>query len=174
MRAAMDHQRERLARALAGRQVTPATVVNPGQWVLVRFPEDQNRDKLVARWKGPYRVLKVDSESVIVVYDTVREEVKTVHIDDLVLFDWSWWPSDTAEDMKVAHAERLAKRGAGGARRPLIVRILNMRIKGQQAPVPPRTLLARWGAGCARGGIWSFWWSGPGRGLLRAGSRSSA
>jgi hypothetical protein len=136
LRAAMDHQRERLARALAGRQVTPATIVNPGQWVLVRFPEDQNRDKLVARWNGPYRVLKVDSESVIVVYDTVREEVKTVHIDDLVLFDWSWWPSDTAEEVKVAHAERLARRGAGGARRPLIVRILNMRIKGQQNPVP--------------------------------------
>jgi len=36
----------------------------------------------------------------------------------------------------VAHAERLAKRGAGGPRRPLIERILNMRIKGQQAPVP--------------------------------------
>jgi hypothetical protein len=136
LRAAMDHQRERLAKALAGRQVTPATIVNPGQWVLVRFPEDQNRDKLVARWNGPYRVLKVDSESVIVVYDTVREEVKTVHIDDLVLFDWSWWPSDTAEEVKVAHAERLARRGAGGARRPLIVRILNMRIKGQQNPVP--------------------------------------
>jgi hypothetical protein len=137
LRAAMDHQRERLARALADRQVTPATVVNPGQWVLVRFPEDQNRDKLVARWNGPYRVLKVDSESVIVVYDTVKEEVKTVHIDDLVLFDWSWWPSDTAEDVKVAHAERLAKRGAGGPRRPLIVRIVNMRVKGQQSPVPP-------------------------------------
>jgi hypothetical protein len=136
LRAAMDHQRERLARALAGRQVTPATTVNPGQWVLVRFPEDQNRDKLVARWNGPYRVLKVDSESVIVVYDTVREEVKTVHIDDLVLFDWSWWPSDTAEEVKVAHAERLAKRGAGGPRRPLIERILNMRVKGQQNPVP--------------------------------------
>ena len=136
LRAAMDHQRERLAKALAGRQVTPPTVVNPGQWVLVRFPEDQNRDKLVARWNGPYRVLKVDSESVIVVYDTVRDEVKTVHIDDLVLFDWSWWPSDTAEEVKTAHAERLAKRGAGGPRRPLIVRILNMRIKGQQAPVP--------------------------------------
>jgi hypothetical protein len=50
--------------------------------VLVRFPENQNRDKLVARWNGPNRVLKVDSESVIVVCDTVREEVKTVHIDD--------------------------------------------------------------------------------------------
>jgi hypothetical protein len=137
LRAAMDHQRERLARALAGRQVTPATEVNPGQWVLVRFPEDQNRDKLVARWNGPYRVLKVDSESVIVVYDTVREEVKTVHVDDLVLFDWSWWPRDTAEEVKVAHAERLARRGAGGPRRPAIARILNMRIKGQQAPVPP-------------------------------------
>jgi hypothetical protein len=136
LRAAMDHQRERLAKALAGRQVTPATIVNPGQWVLVRFPEDQNRDKLVARWNGPYRVLKVDSESVIVVYDTVREEVKTVHIDDLVLFDWSWWPSDTAEEVKVAHAERLARRGAGGPRRPLIERILNMRVKGQQNPVP--------------------------------------
>jgi len=36
LRAAMDHQRERLAKALAGRQVTPATIVNPGQWVLVR------------------------------------------------------------------------------------------------------------------------------------------
>jgi hypothetical protein len=136
LRAAMDHQRERLARALEGRQVTPATIVNPGQWVLVRFPEDQNRDKLVARWNGPYRVLKVDSESVIVVYDTVREEVKTVHIDDLVLFDWSWWPSDTAEEVRVAHAERLAKRGAGGPRKPLIVSILNMRVKGQQNPVP--------------------------------------
>jgi hypothetical protein len=136
LRAALDHQRERLAKALAGRQVAPATIVNPGQWVLVRFPEDQNRDKLVARWNGPYRVLKVDSESVIVVYDTVRDEVKTVHVDDLVLFDWSWWPSDTAEDVKTAHAERLARRGAGGPRRHLIVRILNMRIKGQQTPVP--------------------------------------
>jgi hypothetical protein len=136
LRAAMDHQRERLSRALEGRQVVPATIVNPGEWVLVRFPEDQNRDKIVARWNGPYRVLKVDSESVIVVYDTVRDEVKTVHIDDLVLFDWSWWPSDTAEDVKTAHAERLARRGAGGPLRPLIVRILNMRIKGQQSPVP--------------------------------------
>jgi hypothetical protein len=127
VRAALDLQSERIAKAMAGRLITPHLTVVPGEWVLARYPEDQQRDKLLGRWV-PHKVLGMDSESAITVHDAVRDSVRSVHADDLVKFDWSWLPLDTPEEVKEQHALRLAKRVGGALRQPLLKNILAMRV----------------------------------------------
>jgi hypothetical protein len=134
VRAALDLQSERIAKAMAGRLITPHLTVVPGEWVLARFPEDQQRDKLLGRWV-PHKVLGMDSESAITVHDAVRDSVRSVHADDLVKFDWSWLPLDTPEEVKEQHALRLAKRVGGALRQPLLKNIVSMRVGPRGDPV---------------------------------------
>jgi hypothetical protein len=69
-------------------------------WVLVRLPTDAPNAKWHPRWTGPFRLLdwKTNSQSVVRVYDTVKQTTIEAHINDVAL--WNTQFVDSVEGLK--------------------------------------------------------------------------
>ena len=78
--------KNRLDEAASDRESnTVTTKFNVNDWVLLTFPNNPPR-KLSSKYRGPFRVVKVDRPDLITVINIVSGKEITVHVDRLVPF----------------------------------------------------------------------------------------
>ena len=116
LQAALAYQAAQLARVVSSRRLVPETQFLPGEWVLVRLPQDQVHDKMEPRWEGPFRVLARTGDHSYTVLDTVRSaerKIRDVHSASVCRFDWAWLQIPADDDAaRAAYAAKLAERAA--------------------------------------------------------------
>jgi hypothetical protein len=141
LRAAMEHQARRLAKVMEGRQLTSQLAYMPGEWVIVRLPEDQPSGKLQPRWAGPFRVLERTSDSTYTVMDTTKGTwARDTAASVMSRFEWGWYAEgDLTEAEKTAYAEELVRRSSGVSRATPHA-ITAVRTKSAQGGVPAHTV----------------------------------
>jgi hypothetical protein len=141
LRAAMEHQARRLAKVMEGRQLTSQVAYLPGEWVIVRLPDDQPAGKLQPRWAGPFRVLERTSDSTYTVMDTTKGTwARDTAASVMSRFEWGWYAEgDLTEAEKTAYAEELVRRSSGVSRATPHA-ITAVRTKAAQGGVPAHTI----------------------------------
>ena len=141
LRAAMEHQARRLAKIMEGRQLTSQVSYLPGEWVIVRLPDDQPAGKFQARWAGPFRVLERTSDTTYTVMDTTKGTwARDTAASVMCKFEWGWYAEGhLTEAEKTAYAEDLVQRTSGVAR-ATPREITAVRTKAAQGGVAAHTL----------------------------------
>jgi hypothetical protein len=141
LRAAMEHQARRLAKVMEGRQLTSQIAYLPGEWVIVRLPDDQPASKLQARWAGPFRVLERTSDTTYTVMDTSKGTwARDTAASVMCKFEWGWYAEgDLTEAEKTAYAEDLVRRTSGVARATPLA-ITAVRTKSAQGGMAAHTI----------------------------------
>ena len=141
LRAAMEHQARRLAKIMEGRQLTSQTSYMPGEWVIVRLPDDQPASKFQARWAGPFRVLERTSDTTYTVMDTTKGTwARDTAASVMCKFEWGWYAEgDLTDAEKTTYAEDLVRR-TSGASRATPQEITAVRTKAAQGGVPAHTI----------------------------------
>jgi hypothetical protein len=141
LRAAMEHQAQRLAKIMEGRQLTSHTSYMPGEWVIVRLPDDQPVSKFQARWAGPFRVLERTSDTTYTVMDTTKGTwARDTSASVMRKFEWGWYAEgDLTDAEKTAYAQNLVQR-TSGVSRATPQDITMVRTKAAQGGVPAHTV----------------------------------
>ena len=140
LRTAMEYQARRMAKVMEGRQLTSQVAYLPGEWVIVRLPDDQPAGKLQPRWAGPFRVLERTSDTTYTVMDTTKGTwARDTAASVMSRFEWGWYAEgDLTEAEKTAYAEELVRRTSGVSRATPHA-ITAVRTKAAQGGVPAHT-----------------------------------
>jgi hypothetical protein len=113
----------------------------PGEWVIVRLPDNQSASKLQARWAGPFRVLERTSDTTYTVMDTTKGTwARDTAASVMSKFEWGWYAEgDLTDAEKTAYAEDLVRR-TSGVSRATPQEVTAVRTKTAQGGVPAHTL----------------------------------